>query len=105
MRISRPDAKSSAGINPAARVRTSGANGSSQNVEAQQSNTDQVALSNLSNYLASAYSGSPEHLARVTELGDAVSSLQYQVDSFAVSGSIIQHSIEFGQPAFLAVSP
>jgi anti-sigma28 factor (negative regulator of flagellin synthesis) len=103
MKISRTDAKSTAGIDPASGTRTSA--DASDTGPDQASTQDQIALSNLSSYLASAYSGSPEHLARVAQLGAAVSNRQYQVDSFAVSGSIIQHSIEFGQAAFLAVHP
>lgn len=65
---------------------------------------DQVDLSNLSSYLASALSGSPAHVAKVEKLATNVSSGQYHVDSYAVSGSIIQHSIEFGGSAYLALS-
>jgi hypothetical protein len=50
----------------------------------------------LSRYLASALSGSAPHLAKLSKLSATVSSGQYHVDSFAVSGCIIQHCIEFG---------
>ena len=66
--------------------------------------SDQVQLSNLSSYLASALDGSPAHVAKVGELGAAVSSGQYHVNADAVSGSIIQHSIEFGGASYLALS-
>ncbi len=66
--------------------------------------TDRAQLSNLSSYLASALSGSVAHVAKLAKLAAAVSSGQYQVDSYAVSGSIIQHAIEFGGSAFWVLS-
>jgi anti-sigma28 factor (negative regulator of flagellin synthesis) len=66
--------------------------------------TDWSQLSNLSNYLASALSGSAAHVAKLAKLAAAVSGGQYSVDSYAVSGSIIQHTIEFGGSAYWALS-
>lgn len=57
--------------------------------------TDQTEISNLSAYLAAAISGSPAHVAKVSALGEAVSSREYSVDAGAVSEDIIQHSILF----------
>lgn len=58
--------------------------------------SDRAQLSGLSGYLASALAGSPAHLAKMSDLIAAVSGGRYQVDASAVSGSIIQHGIEFG---------
>jgi anti-sigma28 factor (negative regulator of flagellin synthesis) len=66
--------------------------------------SDRAQLSNLSNYLASALSGSPAHVAKLSELGTAVSNGQYHVDAYTVSGSIIQHSIELGGSGYLGLS-
>jgi len=57
--------------------------------------TDRTQLSNLSSYLTSALSGSAAHAAKLATLAAAISSTQYQVDSHAVSGSIIQQAVEF----------
>jgi flagellar biosynthesis anti-sigma factor FlgM len=66
--------------------------------------TDRVQLSSLSNYLASALSGSPAHVAKISELETAVSEGQYHVDAYTVSGNIIQHGIEFGASGYLGLS-
>lgn len=66
--------------------------------------TDRTELSSLSSYLTAALSGSAVHVAKLANLGAAVSRGRYQVDSHAVSGSIIQHSIEFGGSAYGALS-
>lgn len=66
--------------------------------------TDRAQLSNLSSYLASALSGSAAHVAKLAKLSTVVSSGKYQVDSYAVSASIIQHAIEFGGSAYWALS-
>jgi hypothetical protein len=66
--------------------------------------SDRAQLSNLGTYLASALSGSPAHVAKLSELGAAVSSERYQVDAYVLSGSIIQHGIEFGGASYLAVN-
>jgi hypothetical protein len=42
-------------------------------------------------------------VAKVSKLSAAVSAGQYQADAYAVSGSIIQHSIEFGAANYLTV--
>jgi anti-sigma28 factor (negative regulator of flagellin synthesis) len=62
-----------------------------------------VQLSELSKFLASALEGSPAHVAKVSELATAVSDGRYRVDPQAISGSIIQHAIEFGGASYLAV--
>lgn len=56
---------------------------------------DQTEISELSTYLATAMSGSAAHVAKVSALGEAVSSRDYRVDAGAVSEDIIQHSILF----------
>jgi anti-sigma28 factor (negative regulator of flagellin synthesis) len=66
--------------------------------------SDRAQISGLGSYLASALSGSPAHAAKLSELGAAVSKGQYQVDAYAVSGSIIQSSIEFGGSSYAALS-
>ena len=75
-----------------------------QPVAAATAPADGVQLSALSDYLASALSGSPAREAKLTQIGTAVSSGQYRVDAYIVSGSIIQHSIEFGGSAYQGLS-
>jgi flagellar biosynthesis anti-sigma factor FlgM len=104
MKISSSDSKSTAGLDQAAGVRPAGESSASKQPLGQKAASDQVQLSRLSSYLASALNGSPEHLAKVSELSAAVASGQYNVDAYAVSGSIIQHSIEFGGGANFTVS-
>lgn len=65
--------------------------------------TDRTQLANLSSYLTSALSGSAAHVAKLANLAAAVSSGQYQIDSYAVSGSIIEHGIQFGGSAYWAL--
>jgi hypothetical protein len=96
MKISRPDSKSTAELDPSAGVGPLGAGSVSKDPAGEAPLPDQVQLSGLSSYLASALNGSAAHVAQVTELTGTVSSGQYKVDAYAVSGSIIQHSIEFG---------
>jgi flagellar biosynthesis anti-sigma factor FlgM len=104
MKLTRPDSKSTPGLNRSDNIGPAGAVPVSQQPVRQETPSDQVQLSSLSTYLASALSGSPAHVAKVNELGEALSSGRYQVDAHAVSGSIIQHSIEFGAASFLAVN-
>ncbi len=59
----------------------------------------------LRSYTASALSGSSAHVAKVSKLSAAVSAGKYHVDAYAISGSIIQHSIEFGAANYLTVHP
>jgi|SRR5579859_6337355 len=66
------------------------------NDSARAEQTDQMQISNLSRYLAGARSGSPAQEAKVIDLGAAVASGTYNVDSEAVSKGIIQHSLLFG---------
>jgi len=62
-------------------------------------------LSELKNYLESALSGPPAHVARLSDLETAVRSGSYQADAHAVSGSIIQHRMEFGSTAYHSLFP
>jgi hypothetical protein len=62
-----------------------------------------VNVFSLHSFTAAARSGSPAHVAKVSKLSAAVSAGQYQADAYAVSGSIIQHSIEFGAANYLTV--
>ncbi len=101
MKISRPNADSNSLWNSIA-VGTAASSQLPQPVSS--TPTDRAQLSNLSSYLASALSGSLAHVAKLAKLAAAVSSGQYQVDSYAVSGSIIQHAIEFGGSAFWVLS-
>lgn len=94
MKISLPDPKSISGPDRSAGVGPAGA-GAKPPV-AQETPSDQAQLSNLTSYLTSALIGSPAHVAKLSELGTAVLSEQYKVDAYVVSGSIIQHGIEFG---------
>jgi anti-sigma28 factor (negative regulator of flagellin synthesis) len=66
--------------------------------------SDQAQLSSLSSYLASALNGSVSQVAKVNQLSADVSRGRYQVDAYAVGGSIIQHSIEFGGTGYLGLS-
>lgn len=75
-------------------------NGSIMNTSA----SDHVQLSILSDYLASALQGSPANVAKLRALSATVSSGQYLVDAYAVSGSLIQHAIEFGGSVCLALN-
>src|SRR5277367_5429153 len=93
---STPPVEQSAGVGPTAA-------GSKQPMT-QNVASDRAQLSNLGAYLASALSGSPAHVAKLSELGAAVSSEQYHVDAYELSGSIIQHGIEFGGTSYLAVN-
>ena len=61
---------------------------------------DFAQLSGLGAYLAAALSGSPARMAKLVELARAVSARKYSVDSYSVSGSIIQHVIELGGTAY-----
>lgn len=96
MKIPRPDSKSTVGLGPSAGVGRGAMGATPKQPAGQGAVSDQVQLSSLSRYLAAALSGSPAHVAKTSELGAAVSSGRYRVDAHAVSGSIIQHSIEFG---------
>ncbi len=102
MKISLPHSKSTPGLDGPAGVGPTGAG--AKQPAAQETLSDQAQLSNLSSYLASALIGSPAHVAKLSKLGTAVSSEQYKVDAYVVSGSIIQHGIEFGGANYLAVT-
>lgn len=101
MKLSRPSHESSPVWNSPAAVGSAASNPVSKS--ASSAPTDRAQLSNLSSYLASALSGSAAHVAKLAKLAAVVSSGQYQVDSSAVSASIIQHAIEFGGSAYWAL--
>ena len=103
MKISSGDAQPTSGLDRTAGTGSSGASSVPQQPAGQEAASDRVQLSGLSRYLVAALAGSPEHVAKVNQLSDAVSSDQYQADAYLVSGSIIQHSIEFGGASYLAV--
>jgi flagellar biosynthesis anti-sigma factor FlgM len=102
MKISRSNPQSSPVLNSPAAAGSAASN--QLPPAATSAPTDRAQLSNLSSYLAAALSGSAAHVAKLAKLAAAVSSGQYQVDPQAVSGSIIQHSIEFGGSAYWALS-
>jgi anti-sigma28 factor (negative regulator of flagellin synthesis) len=54
---------------------------------------NQMQISRLSEYLVAAISGSPTQVAKISELGAAVASGTYAVDSEAVSEGIIRHTL------------
>jgi anti-sigma28 factor (negative regulator of flagellin synthesis) len=96
MNIPPSDSKSTFGVGRSAGVGVNRLSAASKPATGQETVSDQVRLSSLSSFLTSALSGSPERLEKLNALGGAVSSGQYQVDANTVSGSIIQHNIEFG---------
>ena len=104
MKISRTDSNPTTELNPSKGVASAGAASDSKPQAALSAASDRVQLSNLSRYLASALLGSPARVAKMSELTAAISSGDYQVDAFAVSGSLIQHSIDFGHSGYLALS-
>jgi flagellar biosynthesis anti-sigma factor FlgM len=104
MKINPPNSKAPSGSDRTAGIGAAAGGSASKQPVTTKAASDQVQLSNMSSYLAAALSGSPAQVAKVSELGAAVSSGQYQVDAFAVSGSIIQHSIEFGGNTYSAFS-
>jgi flagellar biosynthesis anti-sigma factor FlgM len=104
MKIPSPDSHATSGLNQLAGAAPSGTGSASKQAAKPEAASDRVQLSNLSNYLASALEGSPSHVAKVGQLAGAVSSGEYRVNAHAVSGSIIQHSIEFGGANFLALN-
>jgi flagellar biosynthesis anti-sigma factor FlgM len=104
MKIFRPDSNSTSGLNPLAGAGSSRMGSASKQPLGREAASDQVQLSSLSSHLASALDGSPALAAKVSELHAAVSNGQYHVDAYAVSGSIIQHRIEFGGTSYLALS-
>jgi len=57
------------------------------------SGSDQVQLSRLSSALGALGTGSPEHADRLAQLSAVVATGSYQIDSYAVSGSIIQETL------------
>jgi hypothetical protein len=102
MKISRPNPESNSVWDSTAAAGPAASNPSP--IPASSTPTDRAQLSNLSSCLAAALSGSAAHVGKLTKLGAEVSSEQYQVDSYAVSGSIIEHSIQFGGSAYRALS-
>jgi len=104
MQISGPGSKTASQLNPSASVGAAGGAPATTQPVRQEAASDQVQLSSLSKYFASALEGSPAHVANVNQLSVAVSAGQYHVDAYAVSGSIIQYSIEFGGSGYLGMS-
>ncbi len=104
MKISGSNSRSTAGLGRPAAIGPAGSRTASKQPAAQTPPSDRAQISSLGSYLASALNGSPAHVAKVNELGTAVSSGQYQVHAHAVSGSIIQHSIEFGGASYLSLN-
>jgi anti-sigma28 factor (negative regulator of flagellin synthesis) len=105
MKLSGPGSNSPSGLDPSAGVSPAGqGTAAPKQPIAPNPQSDQVQLSSLSAYLASALQGSPAHVAKIIELSSAVSTGQYHVDSYAVSGSIIQHGIEFGGAGYSALT-
>jgi anti-sigma28 factor (negative regulator of flagellin synthesis) len=94
MKVTQTNNKSIAGLDRAANA-ASGRTGSLPEASAQAGAGDQTQISRLSTYLAAAMSGSPMHVAKLSALGAAVSSGQYNVDASAVSNGVIQHSLLF----------
>jgi anti-sigma28 factor (negative regulator of flagellin synthesis) len=94
MKISDPSGRPVSGLAPA-----SGLGGATRPANrATESRTgDQIQLSNLIAQLSA--NGSPEHVARLSRLGQVVAKGQYQVDSNAVSAAIIQDGLAFGRAA------
>ena len=105
MNISRIDSKSIPDLQSPAGVDPAGLSGASKQPSPQNTASDQVQLTGMSRYLSAALNGSPAQVAKVSELSTAVSSGKYRVDAYAVSGSLIQHAIEFGGGQALAVTP
>jgi flagellar biosynthesis anti-sigma factor FlgM len=93
MHISRPNSEPASGLNPAPSVAPPDGNSPSQQAVRPDAISDSAQLSALGGILASALQGSPAHVAKVSELGAAVSSGRYRVDANAVSGSIIDYSL------------
>jgi anti-sigma28 factor (negative regulator of flagellin synthesis) len=104
MKIYGSDPNNTPKLNPATSAGPVGTGATGQRSVGSDVPTDRAQLSNLSSYLASALDGSPAHAAKLSELGAAVSSGQYHVDIHAVSGSLIQHSIEFGGSSYLGLT-
>ena len=54
---------------------------------------DQVQLSKLSNALYATQTDSPEHTAKLAQLSAVVRTGNYQIDGYALSGSIIRDAL------------
>ncbi|MGB6944008.1 MAG: flagellar biosynthesis anti-sigma factor FlgM [Bryobacteraceae bacterium] len=104
MKISGSNPKSTSGLGRSAAAGPAGPGTVPTQRAGQTQVSDRAQISSLGSYLASALNGSPAHVAKVNELGAAVSNGRYQVDAHAVSGSIIQHSIEFGGASYLSLN-
>ena len=94
MKIIPPDPQSASELGRSASVGPTGAASDSPPPAPRESASDRVQLSSLATVLRAALSGSAEHLAKLSDLGDVVSRGQYHVDAFAVSGSIIQYTLD-----------
>jgi anti-sigma28 factor (negative regulator of flagellin synthesis) len=104
MKIPGPDSNSISGLNPSSGVGAPGTGSASKQLVGQDEASDQVSLSSLSSYLAAAVNGSPAHVANLNQLSASLSSGQYHVDAHAVSGSLIQHTIEHGGSSYLGAN-
>lgn len=104
MKISRPDSNSPSSVGRSAGLGPAGTSSVSKQPAAASAASDQVELSGLSSYLTSALNGSPAHVGKLSKLAAAISSGQYHVDAHAVSGSLIQHAIEFGGGSNLSLN-
>jgi len=104
MKIPRPNSSSSPAPQAPYAAGASGSGSSAKQSEAQIAVSDQAQLSSLSSYLVSAGNGSPSQVEKVNQLSADVLRGRYQVDAYAVSASIIQHSIEFGGTSYLGLS-
>jgi hypothetical protein len=99
MTISPTSPESTAGVNPAPGVGP--ANPASFPPS---SPPDKAQISSLASYLFAAVNSSSAQVAKLNELNADVAREEYQPDALAVSGSIIQHSIEFGAGGYFALS-
>jgi hypothetical protein len=104
MKISLTSPKSTAGVNPALGVGPAGPASFSPASMQPSSPPDEILLSRLASYLFAAVNGSPAHVAKLSELNTDIALGKYQPDAFAVSGGIIQHTIEFGAGGYLGLS-
>jgi len=89
MKISNTSARTIPGFSKTGMPASSG---QTQGLAAEQnSGTDKLQLSRLSQFLSG--SNSPSHTAKLSQLNAAVSSGQYSVEAGVVSASIIQYSL------------
>jgi len=104
MKIFRSGPISFSRLNPLSGSAQNGANGADGSARKQNLPSDEVLLSRTMGTLLSALTDSPAHTAKISELSTAVASGGYHVDSYLVSGSIIEHTIRFGTHGFGAAA-